>query len=153
MAATRRGRHAVLLIAILVVCCAPVPEPATVLELRQRTSAGIMEVTVGETQLSIVVLQRGRIVEQGHVEISPGDAARVRALFWSAFRRQPTGDLHPVQDLTFEQEWQGRARSQRVQIQGYPLSRQDREAYEFINDMLPERYRFLIDAGLYGRSH
>jgi hypothetical protein len=139
------------LAAILIVSCARVPAGDTVLKLRQRSFAAVVEVTVDGVQLNIIVRQKTRVLERMQITLSQRDATEIRTLFWDAFRHQPTRGLTPVRDLTFEQEWVGRARSQSVRIQGYPLTKHDRRAYEFINRVLPERYRFLINAGLYER--
>lgn len=141
---------AALLAASLFVSCARIP-PDTVLKLRQRTFAAVVEVTVSDVELVITVTQRNKILERTQVDVSQQDVAKIRALFWDSFCHQPTRKLTAVRGLTFEQEWLGRARSQTVRIDGYPLTDEDRRAYEFINQRLPERYRFLVDAGLYQR--
>jgi hypothetical protein len=143
---------AAVLTTILLVACERVPGGDTPLKLRQLSAAGVLEVAVGEERLDIVVSNRTGVLERVRVRISAKDSDKIRSLFWDSLRHQPTAKLHPVRDLTFEQEWLGRARTQKVLIQGYPITLQDRRAYEYINQFVPERHRFMINSGFYRRS-
>lgn len=120
--------------------------------LRQRSLGMTLEVTVNDTQLDIIVIENKKVLERARVTVAAEESTKIRNLFWDALNNQPTHRLMAVRDLVFEQEWRGRARSQTVLIQGYPLTAQDRKAYQFINHLLPRRYRMMVDAGPYGRS-
>ena len=148
-----RKRGACLtLCAVVSVACTRPPADDTALILSQSSLGTTLEVTVDAAQLDVVVIRRSIVLERTKIKISPENSDKVRDLFWDALLHQPTDRLNPVRDLVFEQEWRGTARVQKVRIQGYPLSSKDRRAYDFINSLLPERYRFLVDAGPYRRS-
>ena len=145
-----RGRALLLTVALLAACGRP-PDDAE-LVLRQRSLGRTLEVTVDDARLVIVVTERTKVLERAAVPIAPKDAAKIRDLFWEAFRHQPAGRLTAVRDLVFEQEWRSRSRAQRVLIQGYPLTAEERRAYPFVNRLLPPQYRFAVDAGPYRRT-
>jgi hypothetical protein len=99
-----------------------------------------------ETSIDVIVTQKKKIIERATVEVSVRQSAKIRALFWEALRTPPSGRLTPTRDLVFEQEWLGRARSYEVIVQG-PLTSKEYLAYDYVNAILPDRYRFLVDFG------
>ncbi|HEX2834236.1 MAG TPA: hypothetical protein VHW00_14595 [Thermoanaerobaculia bacterium] len=120
--------------------------------MRQRSLGRVTEAIVLESSLKVVVTERAKVVDRATIEVAASEAAEIRRQFWSALQDQPARNLTPVADLTFEQEWRGEARSQRVIIEGYPFSDKERRAYELLNTLLPVRYRFATDFGPYQRK-
>ena len=147
----KRAGCAALAVVLWIACGAPPPADDMTLILRQR-SLSTLEMTVDDTEIVVIVKEKTKVLERVNVRISPRDSTKIRRLFWDAFRRQPGQRLMPVRDLVFEQEWRGRSRVYEMRIQGYPLTPEDRRAFEFINRLLPQRYRFAVDVSLYRRS-
>ena len=144
------NRRLLLVSVLLAAGCLSREPPANVpLTLRQvsTTSATIVEMDVGEEQLAITVYKRRQMVEKRSVSISNAQSAELRRLFWRAWRNQPKHEGRPIADgILLEQIWKGPQRSWTVSIAG-ALTKEDRAAFERVNVLVPEPYRFAVDWG------
>lgn len=147
----RTMRYGFVSMVVLMMACGRPPESDTRLILRQRSLGTTLALAVGDAEIDVSVTAKTKTVERMVVPISPEQVAEVRRLFWEAFRHPPTQRLTPVRDLVFEQEWRGRARSYEITIQG-PLTSHDYRAYDYLNGLVPPRYRLLVDFGPQRRS-
>jgi hypothetical protein len=142
-------RRSLLAVVLVVIGCSR-PRAELSLTLIQTAWPGrkSVEVVVREQKLEVAAKVRGEVIDRRTVSISQAQSDELRRLFWRAWRNQPESRRVPrlMDGLLVEQLWDGPERSWRVATRG-PLTKHESEAFAYLNQLLPEVYRFPLKLG------